>query len=244
MTEPRQHIRDAFDARPFGQKRARDHDDGKFELARGIDFGPGAVAAGIARDDTFDAARAHEVAIAVQREGAAGNDDLGVGQRQSRVGCIDKAQEIRVLRFCGEGRQMLPADGEEHPRRRVGQRGCGSVEIGDFAPPVTVRSRPRRALQRDQRGLRHSTGFDRMAADLGRERMGRIDNVRDPLLPEECGETFDAAKAADPRWQCVRQRNPGAAGIGVDCIDVRARNSFREPIGIACSAQYERARHE
>ena len=139
---------------------------------------------------------------------------------------------------------MLPADGEEHPRRCVGQGGCRAVDIGNLVPPVAFHSRPRLALQRDQRGSCRSTSLDRMAAHLGRERMGRIDHVCDPLLPEECREAVDAAKAADPRRQRVRQGNPGPASIGVDGIDIRARKSVREPVGIACSAQYERAYHE
>ena len=66
MTKPRQHFLDAFHPRPFGQGGACDHDDGQAELARRVDLGARAVAAGIAGDHPFDAARAHQFTSRLQ----------------------------------------------------------------------------------------------------------------------------------------------------------------------------------
>ena len=244
MREPRQHILDTFDPRPLGKAGPRDHDDGKPQLARSVDLGACAVATGVAGDEPRDAAFAHQFAVVFKRERATRDHDLGIGQRQCVIGRIDKAQRIGMLRLGGERHQMLPADREKHAGGRVGQRGNGGREIGDLDPAIAGHARPRRAFQREQRRGRHGAGFDRVAAHIGGEGMGRVDHMRDGFSADEVCESRRATKAADARWQCMRQWNFGAACIGIDSVDPRARKSVREVVGVACSAQNERARHD
>ena len=83
-----------------------------------------------------------------------------------------------------------------------------------------------------------------MAAHLSGEGMGGVDHMRDRFAADEVRKARRAAEAADAGWQRVRQRNFGAAGIGIDRADSCARASVGEPVGVACSAQNECARHE
>jgi hypothetical protein len=83
-----------------------------------------------------------------------------------------------------------------------------------------------------------------MAAHLGGEGMGRVDHMRDGFAADEVGQTLRAAEAANAGRQRMGQRNFGAAGIGIDRVDLRAKESVGEAVGIACSAENERARHE
>lgn len=241
MSKPRQYFLDAFDLWPIGQRGAFDHDNGKPKLARSIDLGAGAGTAGIASDQKLDAARAHQFAVAFKCEWAARDDELGLGQRQRTVRCIDKSQRIGVLRLGSEGREMLPADGEKDARAFFRQSGDRCIDVGDLDPMVAGRANPRRALQRNQRDAGRSAGLHRMPAHLGRERMRRIDHVRDGLLANEIRKSRHATKAADPRRQLVAERDLRAARIGIDRVDVFADTSFRKLVGVACSAQNEGA---
>ena len=91
MTEPRQHLLDAFRAWPRGQFGPGDHDDGEAELARGVVLGPRAGAAGISRDQPFDMSCAHQVEIAFAGEGTTRDDDLGVQKRRRFAGRFPRA---------------------------------------------------------------------------------------------------------------------------------------------------------
>ena len=114
MTEPRQHVLDARHPPPLRQPGPGDHDDRQAKLARGVDLGARAVAAGISRDDPCDVSRSHQIEIACDGERAARNDDVGDRQRERAIRRIDKSQRIGVLRLGGERRQMLPADREQN----------------------------------------------------------------------------------------------------------------------------------
>jgi hypothetical protein len=241
MREPGQHLLDAFDTRPLGQRGAFDHDDGKPELSRRIDLGASAGAAGVAGHQKFDGARAHQFAVALKREGTARDDDLGIGQRQRPIGCVDKAQRIGMLRFHGEGREMLPADGEKDARAFFRQRRSRGVDISDLDPMVGRGANPWRALQRQQRNACCCAGLDRMPAHLGGERMRRVDDMRDALPADEVCKPGHTAEAADPGRQRMAERNLRASGVGINSVDLLADKPVRKPVGVTCSAQNEGA---
>jgi len=243
MRKPRQHIFDALDLRPLRQCGPCDHDDGEPQLARGVDLGTRAVAAGIAGDQPRDIACPHQLAIVCERERPARDDDLGIVQWQGAVGRIDQAQRVAMLRLGGKWREMLPTDREKHVCRRLGQGCDGRGDVGDLNPAIVGRARPWRAFEREQRHTRRGTGVDRVTTHLGGEGMGRVDHMRDPFAADVVRQPLRAAEAADPRRQRMGQRNPGAAGIRVDRIDWRARNGVRKAVGVTCSAQNERAYH-
>jgi len=243
MTEPGNHLVDALCPRPFGQSGPRYHDHGNAELARRIDLGARAFAAGIACDESLDLARSHQRAITFERERTARDDHLGIWQRQRAFGRIDKAQRVGMLRLGGEWRDVLPANREKHPRGCVGQGGNGRIDVGRFKPVVTAGSRPWRALQRDQGNAGRSTSLDRMPAHLGGKGMGRIDDMRDPLVPNVIHKTCLAAETADPRRQRMWKRNLCTSGVGINRVDARTRKCVSKRVGVASSAQQKGAHH-
>ena len=243
MREPRQYFLDAFDLWPIGQGGPRDHDHGQAKLARGVDLGVGAGPAGIARHQKFDASRTHQFAIALKRERSTRDDDFGIWQRQRPIGRTDKAQRIGVLRLSGERRDVLPADGEEHFCRRLGQRSERGGDVGDFDPGVAGRLRPRRALERDQRRSRLRARLDRVAAHLGSEGMRGVDRMRDALTANIVGKPAHAAEAADAGRQRLIGGRAGSAAIGIHGVDARACDFRGEQARIGGSAQNEGARH-
>ncbi len=244
MTKKAQYLAEAFGAWSIGQLRPGDHDDGKAELTRGFDLGECAGPSGIASDYPFDIPRTQEIAIALEGEGTARNNDAGVRQRQRRIGRIRKAQGVGVLRPCGERPEMPTANREEDAGALFRERHNGRRQILNLDPVVAWRPFPRRALQGDQRDARCGAGRDRVAADLDRKRMGGIDDMADPLLPDVVDEAASPAESAD----AGRQRLPGgclgAACIGVNCVETPLGGSLRKTIGVVGSAQDEGACHD
>ena len=241
MTKPRQHILDVLDPRPLRQFWSQDHDDRQAKLARGVDLGARTGAARIARHRPQDAARAYQLAIVFKRERPARDDDFGVGQRQHTLGRIDEAQRVGVLRFCGERRDVLPADREKHGSALFREGGDSRVDTRDLDPVVALSADPGCAFQRDQRHAGRSTGFDRVTAHVGGKRMRRVDDMGDALLADEISQSRCTAKAADPCRERMRKRDLRPSGIGIDCVDPRAYEGVGEPVGIARSAQDEGA---
>ena len=241
MTKPRQHLLGAFGARPFRKSGAGNHDHGKPKLARRVDLGARAGAAGIARDQELDATRVHQLAVALKRERPSRDDDFGIGQGQRAIGCIDEAQGIGVLRPGGEGRNMLAADGEEYARAWFGQSSNGGIDVGNLDPVVAVGATPWRALQREQRRACRGAGLDGMPAHLDSERVRRIGHMRDALSLDEVRQSLNVAKAADPRRQRMGKWNLRASGVGIDRVDAFAHEHIRKPVGVSRSAQDEGA---
>ena len=73
--------------------------------------------------------------------------------------------------------------------------------------------------------------------------MRRIDHMRDAFAPNVVGKTAHAAEAADAGRQRLIGGRAGAAAIGIDRIEARARDCRGEQVGVGCSAQNEGARH-
>lgn len=242
MTEPLHHLGDAFRPRPVRQLRTREHDHGKAKRARGVDLGARAVSSGIAGDDPFDAARLHHLQLVLEGEGAARHNDVGI-KRQRTLGRINEPQCVGVLRPRSEGRDMLPADGEKHPGAVFWQSRHGRGDIGNLDPVVAGRSGPWSAFEHDQRRSGVCARRNRIAAHLGRERMGRVDHMCNALATDVIGKATRAAKAADTGRQRLVRGCTSATAVGVDRVESCARHVVREQIGIGGSAQNEGAYH-
>ena len=241
MTEPLHHVSHAFDQPPLGQLRPPDHDHWQLQFARRVDLGASAGAAGVAGDDPCDAPDTHQLQFASEREGAARDDQLGIGERQRTSRRIDEAERVDVLRLGCKWRDMLPADGKENICSRLRQRGHGGIDVIHVDPVITRRFDPRPAFQRKQRRCRCGASSERIAADFGGKGMGRIDHMRKSSLPDHIGKPVRAAEAADARRQRLIDRDLRSAGIGVDRVQPDSRDFSRQPIGFARSAQDEDA---
>ena len=180
--------------------------------------------------------------VAVDRERSTRQHDLGVRQRQRRLGRIDQAQQIEVLRPCRERVEMLPPNGEKNSRRVIRQRSSRALDISDMLPFVAGRCLPRLAQISNQRRGRFCAGRHGVAADLARERMRGVDHMGHTFLPDIFGEPVDAAKAADPRRQGLRNRRRGATSVGVDSRYPGSRKRAADLAGFHRAAQEKDAK--
>jgi len=238
MTEPMQHLGDGFDLLPRADQWPADHHHRQRQIARGLDFGRGRIASGVPRHHDFGAVIGQHGAVAGAVERSARHDQFGGGERQRRPRRIDQPYQIRMLRMRGEGLQMQPANAEKHPARRRTKRVGRSLEIIDLDPAITGRTRPWRALQRQQRHAGQGAGGDRMRADLRREWMGGVDDARDVFTAQIVHHSVDATEAADPPGNRRRRRIFGPAGIGKNRVDAWIiRHRRGEPVGVGGAAK-------
>ncbi len=145
-------------------------------------------------------------------ERTARDDSFGVGQRQRHLRRIDQAQQVVMLRLGREGREGLPADGQEDPAGLFRQGGDGGGDIGDMASSRRPRRPPTARAHSAISGIPASrSGRDGVAAHLGGKGMGRVDDMGDPFGPQVVHEARQhhrsrrsASAAAAARAQPVR----------------------------------------
>jgi hypothetical protein len=243
MTEPLHYLGNALRPRPVGQFRPLDHDDRQAKFARSIDLGSCGCSAGVAGDDPFDPAGAHHFQLALKREWSARHDDVGIRERQRPIRRIDKPQSVGVLRFGAEGGDVLPADCEKHASALEGQRHRSGSDIRHIDPIVAGRPGPWRTLKRDQPCSGESTRQNRVAAHLGCEGMGCIDDMRDCFATNVFGKTVRSAETAGTRRQLLPGRGARASTVGIGRVKPGPRDSIRKQMSIARSAQDEGAYH-
>lgn len=243
MTQPLHHLGDAFCPLPVGQFRALEHDNGQSKLARGIDLGTRAGAAGVPRNDPFNSARVHHLQLAGKREWPTRHDDLRIGKRQRPVRRVDKSQRIGVLRFGAERGDVLPADGEKDAGAFDRQCRNGGSDIRYLDPVVARSFGPWLTLEGDELFSGRRTRDNRVAADLGRKRMRRVDHMGDCFPMNVFGKTLRAAEAADADRQLLIGRGASASRVGIDRLKPCARDSVGKRMSLARSAQNEGAYH-
>jgi hypothetical protein len=241
VTEPLHDFSYAFHPQPLGKLRPCNHNDRQAKLTRRIDLGARACAAGVAGDHPFDTPRTQQLEFPDQCEWTTRDDKLGIRQRQRTSRGIDETERVGVLRRGRKWCDVLPADGEENARRLNRQRCDGGRDIHNLDPAITRRFDPRRALQRDQWRCGDTTRRNRISADLGCERMGRVDDMREFVPPNRIGKPVRAAEPADTGGQWLIDRDLRPAGIGIDRVEPRSRDCGRQQIGFARSAQDEDA---
>ncbi len=242
MTEPLYDLVHAFHPQPVGQFRSQQHDNWKAEHSRGLDLGVRAISAGIAGDDPFDAARPHHLQFAVQRERSARHDDVGI-KGQCAFGRIDKPQGIGVLRPRPKGRDVLPADCEQHVRAGLRQRlDCGR-DIRHLDPMIAGNLGPWRALKGDQRRFGCRASRNRVAAYFGCEGMRRVDDMGDFFSTNVVGKAGRSTEAADAGRQRLACWRSGASTVRIDRVKLCACHRLGKQIGVRRSTQNERARH-
>lgn len=241
MTKPVHDLVHAFHPHPVGHFRPRDHDHGQTQFTGGVDLGARTHSAGIAGDDPLDTPRTHHVQFAGKGERSARNDEISIWQRERPFGGVDEAERVSVLRPRRKRRDVLPPDGKKHARGLFRQDRDGGCDIIDLDPDIAGRFRPWLTLQCDQRRCRCRASRHCIAADLGCKGMGRVNHMRETLLPDSIGKTVGAAEAASSRRQRLIDWHLRSSGVGIDRVDTRSRNSGRQQIRFARSAQDEDA---
>jgi len=237
-----QNLLNAVNAGSFGHKGPVNHNHRQTQLVRGVNRRPRPHATRILGDDVGDAVRLQQVKIALQRERAACNQGRDMGQGQSG-GLINQPQKIMMLWPCGEIFQRLPTYSQEHPRWIIGQGRDSARHIGNVLPKVAFGRLPRRAFKGQQRGLGYGGGFDRVAAHLGREGVGCVDQVGDTFSAQIAHQSLYPAKAANALGQGLAQGCFGASGVGENRINALIRHGFRQIRGLGRAAKQKDAGH-
>ena len=243
MTKPAHRVLDTVGKRPFGQDWTVDDNHGQLQRPGGVQLGAGAVTTGVLRNHMRNAVCREQHQIARHFEGPATKDDGAIRQRQWRFRPVDEAQQIKMLRLGGKGLEALTADGEKHADRLWRQRCDGGIDIRHIAPIVAGGCDPGRSREGDERRLGLRAGGHRVAADTRRERMCRVDDVRDALTGEILDEAVDAAKAACSHGERLRDRRRGAARIGISGVDAGRGPRTSDLPGFRRTAEKENAPH-
>ncbi len=243
MTKPIHDLRHAFYALPIGQFGPGDHDNGNTKFARRRDLGARSRSTGVAGDDPFDSAGAQQFQLALQREWSARDNDFRIGEWQWFVGRIDKPQDVGVLRPDGERSDVLPANRKKNPSAIDRQSRYGGRDIRDVDPFVARHPDPWRAFKRDQIRSGRLTCRNRVAADLGREGMRCVDDMRDFLMANIFGKPARAAETSDADWHRLAGRRASPSCVGINRFNPRARDRIRKQVCVSCSAQNEGAHH-
>ena len=148
-----------------------------------------------------------------------------------------------MLRAGRERVERLLADGQKDPGGRVGQGGDRACDIGHALPVIVRAGRPGGAFKRHKGRACYLRRTDGIEAHPGCERVGCIHDMADALGLEIAGQPLGPAEAANPRRQGLRDRRLGAARIGKDRVNARARQRARQPGSFSGSAQKKDAGH-
>ena len=214
MTEPRQNLLRCMRLQPVGQNGPVDHDHRQPQTARRRDLGRRTGTARVLRDHKINLVVLHQRKVVRHGEGATRLHDGMVGKGQHAVGRIHQPKQIEMLRMGGKVVQMHTPNRQHDPRCGTLQRRHGTRDVRDMGPAVTALRLPRCPRQRDQRHAGLGTGQDGIAAHLCGERMGGVDDVRDPMRTQIADQPCNTAKAPDALGQRLLHRLFNAARIG------------------------------
>ncbi len=137
---------------------------------------------------------AQQMEFVLQIEGAALQDDFGV-QRQRFLGWFNGAHHEARAVAVGEGAQLLTADGEKDAALCGCDEGGGTLYVRHRVPAVPFPLRPGRAAECDHGQTELGAGGLCVAADVGGEGMGCVDERVDLFVDQVGGQTGDAAES-------------------------------------------------
>jgi len=193
-----------------------------------VQLGLGQRAAAVLGDDDVDAVRVDERPLAVQRVGAAIEQQLVAGWQRD-VGWVDAADEIPADVVAGEGREALAAGREQdalggEARDRAGRPG----EVVDPEPTVAVGGLPAEALQAQQRDIGGGCRNRGRGRDTSREGVRGVNDRGDRVVLQPPGERLRSAEATDVHLADGQARAGDAAGEGGDDGNARLVQAERE----------------
>jgi len=240
MTEPRQNLRHRCQDVPGRQGWPVDHYDGYPQSAGGQYFGLCPTAACVFGDDMGDVMIAQEARVTVHIKRAARDDDAGL--RQGQCGRrINKAQQVMVLGFGGEGAEVLLANGEEHVCCGIRQGSYGRGDIGNVGPIITLLGVPRRAFKGQELHATRKAGINGIPAHPGCKGVGGIDDMGDAVGLHIVTQARHTAEAADARGQRLRHGVGGAPCIGKHRVHALRREGCGKTGCFGGSPQQEKA---
>ncbi len=245
MSDPVQNIRHFRHLPPLGQRRPVDHEDRQAKRPCRRDLGVGAAATGVLRNDEVDPFSLHKRAVPGFGEWPSIDNDAVIRERWWVLWRIDEAQKVEMPRVGGEVGQEHPTYRKQHATAGPAERSDRCGDVGDALPIVARNRRPWRTRQRQKRDACGIRGGHGMGAHRGCKGVRCVDQMRDPLGPQKCGQSFRPAEAAHP----LRQRlAPGPLDPACErhhSVDTRIGHSARKRRGLGrASEDQEVWRHD
>ena len=237
VVEPLQHLGDAPDLIPRGQRRARHHQHGHTERARCVQFGLRATATGVFAHHKVDPVCAQQGDVARLVERAARDDDRVLRQGRRLVGCIDESQDVVVLRLHVESDQVHAAQRQQHALWCAAERCGSSRQVGHGLPAVVRLGLPGLACQRQQGNASLRAGCDGIGAHARRKRMGGVDDVGHAFVLQMTYEASHTAEAADTHGNRLRSGLRHPAGIRQRGVLATFGQGQRQRTGFGRAAQ-------
>lgn len=182
---------------PLNDRRTTDHVDRQSEQPGSFDLRIGGVAPGILCENARNAVLAEKRHIVVRPEWTTRRDDRRVRKLGRRIGRINDANDVAMLRLRTKRQDGGTSERREDIRRSIRKGSNGLFDVVVLAPPIAAGLFPRRPLDSKQRDGGHTASGDGVCADLRRERMRRVDDEIDALAFEINGQPIRAAETAD-----------------------------------------------
>ena len=243
MTDPLDHFADIMELSPVRQSGPVDHQHRQAQCACRFDLGDRAAPPCILRHDQINAMRFHQRPVPRQYEGTAIHHQPMTGQCGRRVGRVDEAQQIMMLRSRGECVDMHAPDSQHDAPRRSVERRDSARNIGNAKPAIARFLIPFGPGQRDQRHTDIFCGGHRIRAHPGSKGMGCIDQMGDVRLLQIARQSRHAAESADPRRHGLVRRSGGAPGITERRSDSALRTGPGERACLGRSAKDQEMSH-
>lgn len=179
-----------------GTRRPLNHDDRNRQGTRRNELGHSSVPARILGDDDVDFLPFQQCEVVLGRERPACRDDRMARQPQRYLRQIDDTDDVVVVGMGFQQSELLAADRGQHAERCRAESCDGRRDIGNAGPVIARLQLPCRAFDRNQGGSRMSASRDRIRTDLGRERMGCVDDGVDTFALDVGGQARNAAKTS------------------------------------------------
>ena len=239
MIQPGANGLNAFDLRTRRQRRAgnQDHPQAQGPCRRQLRHGAGPT--GILGDQERDSVPTQQGCVFSLREGATRDDETMVRQGGRTLRFIDDTQQIVVLRLRRESDQRLPTDRQHDSLCRPGKSRHGCRDIRNFQPIVSCLRFPGRSREGQKRDSREGARGHRVTADLSRERVGRVYQMSDAIVPQIGRQPLDAAETADTARQRLTSWPRHATGVGQRGLQIARRQFPSQVAGFAGPAEYE-----
>lgn len=188
------------------------HHDRQSKLARGRDFCSRRISARILTDHDIDAFANQKALLSFYVKRSACGDHPAMRQPYWRGETIYGTDQIIVVRRGKEGCNFELSDRKENPAPRGTKTARGVGHIGCFDPDIALLPLPGRTFEPQQRNRSPMRGMDCVDRHLCGERMGRINQQVDGIIPQVTPQSLDTTEAANP-------------------IGNRRRNDIRGPSG-------------
>ncbi len=242
MRQPVQNLCDSRKLGPLGQNRAVDHKHWQAQRPRCVQLGTRTRATRVLGHHKLRPVLLHQRTVIGFCKRTPGHDHLCVGQGQS-VGLIHKAQQVVMLGLSSKVLKVHTSDSQKHTLRITCKRIDGGSDIWHAVPDVAGLRLPRRAGQGGQWDLSCVTRLNRVPAHPGRKWMGRVHDMVDGVLMDIGGQTFRAAKPANPHRQRLRARGFHPSGVRIHSRNPLFRNSFGQSVGLGRAAKNQEFGH-